>query len=86
MHVNGKMRHVEIVPGMGEQGDKRECCRGLNSSMMHLVHYKNFCKCNNIPSAQYNSVMKYSIYLYEVLQILKPFFSEYLPKDCFLDI
>jgi hypothetical protein len=28
MYVNGKMRPVETIPGMGEQGDKGKCWRG----------------------------------------------------------
>jgi hypothetical protein len=27
MNVNGKMKPVETIPGMGEEGDKGECWR-----------------------------------------------------------
>jgi hypothetical protein len=27
MYVNGKMRPVETIPGMGQGGDKEELCR-----------------------------------------------------------
>jgi hypothetical protein len=26
--------------------------KGVNSSMIYLIHYKNFCKCHNVPLAQ----------------------------------
>jgi hypothetical protein len=44
------MIHVETVPGMGE-GGKKENSGGVNSGMMYLKHYKNFCKCHNVPPA-----------------------------------
>jgi hypothetical protein len=28
MYINGKMRSAEIIPGMGEKGDKEEWWRG----------------------------------------------------------
>jgi hypothetical protein len=28
MYLNGKVRPVETIPGMGERGDKGECWRG----------------------------------------------------------
>jgi hypothetical protein len=43
-----KMRPVETIPGMGGGGDKEEH-GGMNSSMMYLIHCKNFCKCHNAP-------------------------------------
>jgi hypothetical protein len=46
MYENGKMRPVETIPGMGEEG-KREWWRGVNSIM---IYCKNFCKCHNVPS------------------------------------
>jgi hypothetical protein len=42
---------VETTPGMG-RGGKMENDRGLNSSMIYLIYYKNFCKCHNVPPAQ----------------------------------
>jgi hypothetical protein len=43
MYVNGKMRPVETIPGIG--------WGGINSTM---IHYKNFCKCHNVPPANNN--------------------------------
>jgi hypothetical protein len=40
MYVNAKMIPVETTPGM---------VVGMNSSMMYLVHCKNFYKCHNVP-------------------------------------
>jgi hypothetical protein len=40
MYVNGKMRPVETVPGMGGEGIK-ENDGGVNSMM---IYCKNFCK------------------------------------------
>jgi hypothetical protein len=48
MYVNGKMRPVETIPGMGRERIK-ENGGGVNSSMMYLTYCKNFCKCHNIP-------------------------------------
>jgi hypothetical protein len=45
MYVNGKMRPVETLPGMGE-GRVRENVEGVNSMM---INYKKFCKCHNVP-------------------------------------
>jgi hypothetical protein len=45
------MIHVETVPGMGE-GGKKENSGGVNSGMMYLKHYKNFCKCHHVHAAQ----------------------------------
>jgi hypothetical protein len=46
MYVNVKIRPVEPIPGMGEGGIK-ENGGGVNSSMIYLIYYKNFCKCHN---------------------------------------
>jgi hypothetical protein len=46
MHVNGP---VETVPGMGEIKESDE---GVNSTVINLTYYKNFCKCHNVPPAQ----------------------------------
>jgi hypothetical protein len=45
MYVNGIVRPVETIPGMGEE-DKRELMEGMNSTVMYC---KNFCKCDNVP-------------------------------------
>jgi hypothetical protein len=47
MYVNGKMRPVETIPGM--EGDKGEWWRVGDSSMIYLIHCKNFCKHHNVP-------------------------------------
>jgi hypothetical protein len=48
MYVNAKMRPVETVPGMGEEGQRR-MMEGVNSSVIYSIHCKNFCKCHNVP-------------------------------------
>jgi hypothetical protein len=46
------MRPVETIPGMGG-GEKRErMMEGMDSSMIYLIHCKNFYKCHNVPAAQ----------------------------------
>jgi hypothetical protein len=30
-------------------GEKKEKVEGVNSSMIYLIHYKNFCKCHDVP-------------------------------------
>jgi hypothetical protein len=48
MHVNGKMRPVEAIPGM-EGGGKGELWRGW-IQLWYIV--KIFCKCHNAPPEQ----------------------------------
>jgi hypothetical protein len=48
MHVNGKMRPVGTVPGMGGEGQRR-MMEGVNST---VIYCKKFCKCRNVPPAQ----------------------------------
>jgi hypothetical protein len=36
MYINGKMKPVDIVPGMGEYSVKGEWWRGMNSSMIYF--------------------------------------------------
>jgi hypothetical protein len=38
-----KIIPVETIPGMGGMVE------GINSSMIYLIHCRNFCKCNNVP-------------------------------------
>jgi hypothetical protein len=45
MYVNGKMRPVETIPGVGGEGIKEKDGR-VNSTM---IYCKNFCKCHNAP-------------------------------------
>jgi hypothetical protein len=49
MYVNGKMRPVETVPGMGRGGKIKKNGEGVNSIMIYLIHLKNICKCHNVP-------------------------------------
>jgi hypothetical protein len=46
MYVNGKMTLVETIPGM--EGWLR-MVEGVNSTVIYLMHCKNFCKCHNVP-------------------------------------
>jgi hypothetical protein len=39
---------VETIPGIGGGGWRR-AVEGVNSSMITLIHYKNLCKCHDIP-------------------------------------
>jgi hypothetical protein len=48
MYVNTKMIPVGTVPRIREGGWGREMER-VNSSMIHLIHSKNLCKCHNVP-------------------------------------
>jgi hypothetical protein len=43
MYLNGKMRPVETIPGVG---GIRENDGGVNSIMIYLIYYKNFRKCH----------------------------------------
>jgi hypothetical protein len=49
IYVNGKMRFVDTIPGMGRGRIKENDGGGLNSSMIYLIYCKNFCKCHNVP-------------------------------------
>jgi hypothetical protein len=49
MYVNGKVRPVQTIPGMGS-GVIKGKGGGVNSSMIYLIYCKNFCKCHNAPS------------------------------------
>jgi hypothetical protein len=48
VYVNGKMRSVDTILGMGVKGIM-ENDRGVNSTM---IYGKNFCKCHNILPVQ----------------------------------
>jgi hypothetical protein len=54
MHVNPKMIPVETVPRIGG-GGMEESSRGVNSSIIYLIHCKNLCKCYNVPPTQHNN-------------------------------
>jgi hypothetical protein len=58
MYVNGKMRPVKTVPGMGRGRDRR-MVEGVNSSMIYLIYCKNFCKCQCTPTQHNNKKIKY---------------------------
>jgi hypothetical protein len=49
MYVNGKMIPVETILGMGE-GEIKEHDGG--SELIHLIYFKNFCKCQIVPPVQ----------------------------------
>jgi hypothetical protein len=51
MNANGKMRPVATIPGMGGRRIKENDGEGVNSSMIYLIDYKNFCKCHTLPLA-----------------------------------
>jgi uncharacterized protein YhbP (UPF0306 family) len=51
MYINGKMRIVETIPGVGGRGKKR-MMEGVNSTMIYFIYCKNFCKYHNVPQAQ----------------------------------
>jgi hypothetical protein len=48
MYVNAKMIPAETVPGI-RGGWMGERSRTGDSSMIYLIHYKNLCKCYNVP-------------------------------------
>jgi hypothetical protein len=48
MNVNGKMRPIKTVPGMGARWIKKND-GGVNSSMIYLIYCKNFYKCHKVP-------------------------------------
>jgi hypothetical protein len=49
VYENAKMIPDETVPGIGGGRGLKESRRGMNSSMIYLIHSKNFCKSHNIP-------------------------------------
>jgi hypothetical protein len=53
MCVNGKMRPVETVPGMG-RGEKKENGRRIEFKYDTLIYCNNFCICHNVPPTQHN--------------------------------
>jgi hypothetical protein len=61
MYVNGKMRPVETIPGIGER-EIRRMVEGVNSSMIHLIYCKNFCKCHKVP--QPSTTIKRKLWLH----------------------
>jgi hypothetical protein len=48
VYVNAKMIPAETVPGVRREGWEGEVEVG-NSSMICLIHYKDPCKCYNVP-------------------------------------
>jgi hypothetical protein len=48
VYVNGKLRLVESIPGIGI-GGKRRMMEGVNSTP---INYKKFCNCHNVPPVQ----------------------------------
>jgi hypothetical protein len=54
---------IETIPGMGEGGIKETSGR-VNSSMIHLRHCKNFCKCHNIPPSSTTIKRSQEVFMY----------------------
>jgi hypothetical protein len=50
MYVSVKVIPVETISGIGvgEERINRRAVEGVNSSMIYLIHCKNFCKCYNV--------------------------------------
>jgi hypothetical protein len=48
MYENGKLRPVEIIPGMGRR-EKKRMMEKMNSTM---IHCKNLCNCHNVLPVQ----------------------------------
>jgi hypothetical protein len=48
MYINGKMRPVETNSRNGGR-EIKENDGWVNSSIVYLIHYKNFYKCHNVP-------------------------------------
>jgi hypothetical protein len=46
MYANGKVRPAETITGV-EGGEMKENGGGMNSTMIYLTYYKNFCKRHN---------------------------------------
>jgi hypothetical protein len=51
---------VETIPGMGGGGKKGNGGGGVNSSIIYLVHCKNFYRCHSILS-QSTTIKKFQI-------------------------
>jgi hypothetical protein len=49
VYVNGKIRLVETIPGMGGEGIKKNEGERVNSTS---IYCKNFCKCHNVSPVQ----------------------------------
>jgi hypothetical protein len=51
MYVNANNFNipVEITPGIRAGEDEGELFEEVNSCMIYLIHYKNLCKCHNVP-------------------------------------
>jgi hypothetical protein len=62
MYVNAKMRPVETSRNGG--GGKRRVVEWVTSSMIYLIHCKNFCKCHNAPP--YSIIIK-KVYAFKAL-------------------
>jgi hypothetical protein len=50
MYVNGKMRSVEAIPGIG--GERMENDGRGEFKYEIMLHCENFCKWHNVPLAQ----------------------------------
>jgi hypothetical protein len=52
MYVDGKMKPVETIPGMGVGGIKENNGGDEFNYDIFDILFKNFCKCHNVPPAQ----------------------------------
>jgi hypothetical protein len=62
MYANGKMIPVETVPQSGKGGWKT-AAEVVNSSMIYLIHCKNFCKYYNVPPLSTTIIKKENLTL-----------------------
>jgi hypothetical protein len=65
---------------------------GINSSMIYLIHYKNFCKCHNVPppsttikkGEEKKKIKVFSLFCYLIFKfLLKWMKNTYLKKDLY---
>jgi hypothetical protein len=77
---------LKLVQEWGEEGDKGQWWKGVNSSMINLICCKNFCKCHNVPhpAQQLKKKRKLSHHAFEEC-FLSPVHSPCPPyPHCFL--
>jgi hypothetical protein len=53
-----KIRNVEHYFRNGGRGKKRRMMEGVNSNIIYLIYYKNFCKCHNVPPPSTTKILK----------------------------
>jgi hypothetical protein len=60
MYINFKNDTCWNCSRNGSWGGERNMVEGVNSSMIYLKHYKNFCKSHNVPPIQQSNQKKRS--------------------------